>query len=139
MSDTTIVVIVLVILVIAFIIFSLYAKKKDMKQIKLLEKAIENTGILCVEKGESLDIYSKKVVKTFQELTASSNSEFQAKEAIQKAQEEAKYSLMLQAKSLGANALIDFERKSDNFFSCSATNVKQITVCAKAVIVESID
>lgn len=138
MSDITIVIIVLVFLVVALIVFSLYAKKKDMKQIKLLKKAIENTGILCINKGENLEQYGKKILQELQEITASSNSEFQTKESIQKAQEEAKYSLMLKAKSLGANALIDFGKKSDNFISCSAMNVEQITVSAKAVIVEDI-
>lgn len=138
MSDGTIIVISLGVLIFAFILFSLYAKKKDIQNIDFLDKAIQSTGILCLNKGESLEHYGKKVVQELQEITASSNSEFQSPESLQKAYKEAKHSLMLQAKSLGANALIDFAKKSDNFMSCCAMNVEQITVSAKAVIIENI-
>lgn len=112
------------------------AKKAYFKKVSFIEDEVRElkNEIMCVT---SSSIYGKKIIKTLGSVKGTSQSIITTDESTRIADNEAMYEMLIEAKILGANAIVDIKMNTPTFeVSGSKWQTSQIIYTGTAVKVE---
>lgn len=130
-------ILILIVLGILYLFFkNRKAKKAYLKKVSFIEDEVRElkNEIMCVT---SSNIYGKKIVQTLGSVKGTSQSIIRTDESTRIADNEAMYEMLIEAKILGANAIVDIKMNTPTFeVSGSKWQTSQIIYTGTAVKVE---
>lgn len=135
MNDQWIIILIVVGIVYLFL-KNRKAKKAYFNRVSLIENEVIELKkeIMCVT---SSNIYEKKVVQTLGSVKGASKSIISTEQSTKIADNEAMYEMLIEAKILGANAIVDIKMNTPTFeVSGSKWQTSQIIYTGTAVKVE---